>query len=182
MMDPESPRPGLAELFAGFFAAGLSGFGGVLPFARRIMVERRAWLTGAEFADLFSLCQFLPGPNVVNLAAAFGARQRGVKGAVVAVAGLLAAPVVIVIALGTVYERIGGIPLVHHALLGLAAGAAGLFAAAALRIAWPVLHRPARAAIVGLAFVLFGVLHLALPVVIGIATPLSVLLAWRFRA
>ncbi|EGO94170.1 chromate transporter, partial [Acidiphilium sp. PM] len=109
-MDPESPRPGLAELFAGFFAAGLSGFGGVLPFARRIMVERRGWLTGAEFADLFSLCQFLPGPNVVNLAAAFGARQRGPKGAVVAIAGLLAAPVVIVIALGAVYERIGGIP------------------------------------------------------------------------
>jgi chromate transporter len=45
-----------------------------------------------------------------------------------------------------------------------------------------VLASPARAGTVGLAFVLFGVLHLALPVVIGIATPLSVLLAWRFRA
>ncbi|OYW07335.1 MAG: chromate transporter, partial [Acidiphilium sp. 37-67-22] len=40
-MTAESPRPGLAALFSGFFVAGLSGFGGVLPFARRIMVERR---------------------------------------------------------------------------------------------------------------------------------------------
>lgn len=178
-MTAESPRPSLAGLFSGFFTAGLSGFGGVLPFARRIMVERRAWLTAAEFSDLFSLCQFLPGPNVVNLAAAFGARQRGLMGAMIAIAGLLAAPVAIVIALGAVYERIGSIPAVHHALLGLAAGAAGLFAAAALRIAWPAARRPAHAGVVGLAFALFGVLHLPLPVVIAIATPLSVLVAWR---
>ncbi|HQT75001.1 MAG TPA: chromate transporter [Acidiphilium sp.] len=178
-MTAESPRPGLAALFSGFFVAGLSGFGGVLPFARRIMVERRGWLTAAEFSDLFSLCQFLPGPNVVNLAAAFGARQRGFAGATVAIVGLLAAPVAIVIALGAVYERIGSIPPVHHALQGLAAGAAGLFAAAALRIAWPAARLPARAAVVGLAFALFGVLHLPLPAVIAIATPLSVLVAWR---
>lgn len=178
-MQPDQPRLGHAEMFAGFFVTGLSGFGGVLPFARRMMVERRGWMTGAEFADLFSLCQFLPGPNAVNLAAAFGARHRGVVGAFVAVVGLLAAPFAIVVVLGSLFERYGGLPLVHGALLGLAAAAAGLFMSAAIRIAAPSLRRFDGIAVVGLAFLLFGVLHLSLLVVIAVATPVSWLLARR---
>ncbi|MEE3502069.1 chromate transporter [Acidiphilium acidophilum] len=121
-----------SALFNGFFIAGLSGFGGVLPFARRIIVERKRWLTDAEFADLFSLCQFLPGPNIVNLAAAFGARHRGASGALAAMGGLLAAPITIVILLGLLFERYGRLPDVHHGLEGLAAAAAGLILATAL--------------------------------------------------
>ena len=44
--------PDIGELFAGFFILGLTGFGGVLPLARHMMVEKRGWLTGAEFTDL----------------------------------------------------------------------------------------------------------------------------------
>lgn len=177
-MNDDQHRLRHGEIFAGFFFAGLSGFGGVLPFARRIMVERRSWLTGPEFADLFSLCQFLPGPNAVNLAAAFGARHRGVAGAVSGVVGLLAAPFTIVILLGFGFERYGGIPVVHGALLGLAAAAAGLFMAAAIKVAAPSLRSAAGIGVVILAFTLFGVLHLSLLLVIAIATPVSWLLAW----
>ena len=63
------PSVSLAALFAGFFRIGMIGFGGVLPWARRMLVEQRKWLTAQEFTDLLALCQFLPGPNVVNLAA-----------------------------------------------------------------------------------------------------------------
>lgn len=178
-MQPEPPRLGHAELFTGFFVTGLSGFGGVLPFARRMMVERRGWMTAAEFADLFSLCQFLPGPNAVNLAAAFGARHRGIPGAFTGVIGLLAAPVAVVILLGALFERYGQLPVVHGALLGLAAAAAGLFMSAALRISAPSLRQLDNCAVVGLAFILFGVLHLALFAVIAVVTPVSWLLARR---
>lgn len=167
------------DLFSGFFVAGLSGFGGVLPFARRIMVEQRGWLTGGEFADLFSLCQFLPGPNIVNLAAAFGARHRGVTGALTAIFGLLAAPITIVIMLGLLFERYGANPIVHHGLEGLAAAAAGLILATALKIAGPSLKRTDTAFIVALAFILFAILHLALPLVLAIVTPISLLAAAR---
>jgi len=128
-------------LFSGFFQAGIIGFGGVLPFARRLMVEKWEWLTAAEFNDLFSLCQFMPGANIVNMSFAFGARHQGVSGALSAVAGLLAAPMAIVLALGALYARFGGIPVVQHGLAGLAAAACGLVAATAVKIAWPVVRR-----------------------------------------
>ncbi|GBQ30068.1 chromate transporter [Acidiphilium acidophilum] len=168
-----------SALFNGFFIAGLSGFGGVLPFARRIIVERKRWLTDAEFADLFSLCQFLPGPNIVNLAAAFGARHRGASGALAAMGGLLAAPVTIVILLGLLFERYGCLPDVHHGLEGLAAAAAGLILATALKIAAPSLRGPTTLAVVILAFTLFAVLHLRLPIVIALSLPVSLVLAAR---
>ena len=166
-------------LFAGFFIAGLSGFGGVLPFARHVIVERRRWLTSAEFADLFSLCQFLPGSNVVNLAGAFGARHRGLSGAAAAILGLLAAPIAIVIGLGTLYEHYGGLPVVHRTLGGLAAAASGLVLGTALKIAGPSFRHPATIAIVALAFVLLAVLHLSLPASIAIALPAALLVAGR---
>jgi chromate transporter len=164
-------------LFSGFFAAGISGFGGVLPFARRIMVDQRRWLTDAEFADLFALCQFLPGPNIVNLSVAFGARHRGIAGALAALAGLLAAPITIVVTLGLLFERYGSLALVHHGLEGLAAGASGLILATAVKIATPSLRRVGTIAVVMLAFMLFAILHFALPVVILIAFPVSLLIA-----
>ncbi|MEY4592333.1 MAG: chromate transporter subunit, partial [Pseudomonadota bacterium] len=79
---------GVWALFLGFSTVGLSGFGGVLPFARRMLVERRQWLSGEEFNSLMGMCQFLPGPNVVNLAVCVGRRFAGVSGAISGVLGL----------------------------------------------------------------------------------------------
>ncbi|HEX7389936.1 MAG TPA: chromate transporter [Acidiphilium sp.] len=173
-MPAESQRLSHAQLFQAFFVAGLSGFGAVLPFLRRIIVERRQWQTAAEFTDLFSLCQFLPGPNTVNFAAAFGSRHRGVPGAVTALFGLLAVPVTIVLVVGTLYERFGSLPAVDHALGGLAAGASGLILATALKIAGPSLRHLAPLGVIVLTFALFAVLGLPLPLVIAIALPVSV--------
>ncbi|MBV8576720.1 MAG: chromate transporter, partial [Acetobacteraceae bacterium] len=99
------PHPTIGALFSGFFSTGISGFGGTLPWARRMLVEQRRWLTGPEFTDTLALCQFLPGPNVVNLSIAVGARFQGAAGALAAITGLLAAPVAIVIVLGVIYAR-----------------------------------------------------------------------------
>jgi chromate transporter len=168
-----------AALFAGFFQAGIIGFGGVLPFARRIIVERRRWMSQAEFNDLFSLCQFMPGANIVNFAFAFGARHRGVGGAGAAVAGLLAAPVAIVLVLGVLYGRFGGLAVVRHGLAGLAAAASGLVVATAIKIAWPILRGVAPVVITVLVFGMVILLHLSLPLTMLLVLPLSVGLAWR---
>lgn len=150
-------RPTLAELFLGFLSIGLSGFGGVLPWAHRAIVERRRWLTTDEFTDLLSLAQFLPGANVVNLAVAIGARFRGAPGALAALAGLLGAPVTIALGLGWLYGRYGELPLVEGAVAGVAAAAAGLVIAVAAKLALPLLKAdPWRAA----PFILAGVLAL----------------------
>ena len=73
--------PSVVDLFAGFFIVGVYGFGGVLPWARRMIVEQRKWLTPVEFTDMLGLCSFLPGGNIMNVTIALGARFRGIPGA-----------------------------------------------------------------------------------------------------
>ena len=72
--------PTLLELFLAFALISLCGFGGVLAWSRRMLVEKRQWMTAEEFNDAYALCQFLPGPNVVNLSVVFGQRIRGPAG------------------------------------------------------------------------------------------------------
>ncbi len=103
--EPQQPQaalnvPTLSELFLGFLKCSISGFGGVLPWARRMIVEDKRWMTPQEFNEGFALSQFLPGPNIVNFAVVFGSRIRGGLGAVAALIGLMGPPVVIVTILG----------------------------------------------------------------------------------
>ena len=78
-----------AELFLGFAKISVSGFGMILPWARRLIVDEKQWMTAEEFNETYSLAQFLPGPNVVNMSVVFGSRMRGAAGAAVALLGLL---------------------------------------------------------------------------------------------
>jgi chromate transport protein ChrA len=87
-----APRPTHADLFIAFLRITLSSIGGALPWTRRMIVERRRWMTAEEFNENYALCQFLPGPNIVNLAAVIGSRMRGATGAVAAWSGFIALP------------------------------------------------------------------------------------------
>lgn len=118
----------------GFSSVGLSGFGGVLPFARRMLVEERRWMTAEEFNAQLGLCQFLPGPNVINLAVVVGKRYGGLAGAIVAPVGLLAGPLAIVLLLALLYDRYGSLPLAQSMLRGIAAVGVGLLFAMAWRM------------------------------------------------
>lgn len=135
VINPENPpRPDLRALFLGFSSVGLSGFGGVLPFARRMLVEQRRWMTAEEFNAQLGLCQFLPGPNVVNLAVVVGKRYQGLAGAIVAPVGLLAGPIAIVLLLALLYDAYGNLPVAQSMLKGVAAVGAGLLFAMAWRM------------------------------------------------
>jgi chromate transporter len=153
---PQEP-PTVAALFWGFLSIGVIGFGGVLPWARRMMVEQRRWLTPAEFTDLLGLCQFLPGPNIVNLSVALGSRFRGVPGAIAALVGLISLPILIVISLGALYTAYSDHPMVSRGAGGLAAAASGLVIATAIKIAAPL-----RGQFLGIAIALAVVAAIAL--------------------
>src|SRR5665647_1519263 len=90
-----SPAVTTRELFVGFLQVGLSGFGGVLPFARRMLVDKRRWLTELEFNEVLSLSQFLPGPNIVNVSIIVGRRFQGPIGALAATLGLMLMPLIL---------------------------------------------------------------------------------------
>ncbi|GLU35502.1 chromate transporter [Trinickia caryophylli] len=170
-------RVGIGELFVGFLTLGLVSFGGALPFVRHKVVEERRWLSSEEFTDLLGLCQFLPGGNVINLSVAIGMRFRGVAGALASLVGLIAAPSLIVIGLGVLYAKTQHIPAVHHAFGGLAAAAAGLLVAMALKVAKPLRGVGAGVIIAALAFVSIAVFRLPLLPTMLVLTPLSIALA-----
>ena len=156
------------------------GFGGVLPFARRMIVEQRRWLTAAEFTDLLALCQFLPGPNICNMTVALGRRYHGAAGALASILGLMGAPVTIAVALGVVYGRYGGLPTVAHALCragsgGERAGAGDRRQGRRRRCA----RRATGLAVAAVAFVAIAVLRLPLLPTMLVLAPVSV---WLHRA
>src|SRR5476649_597970 len=121
--------PTHAELFFAFFKVSISGFGGTLPCTRRMFVEEKRWMTAEEFNDIYAFCQFLPGPNIVNLTSVFGSRMRGPTGAVAAWAGFLIVPFCVMLVAGVLYERYGDVDVVRRVLSGVAPAAAGLLIA-----------------------------------------------------
>ena len=175
-------KPSLGELFSGFLSVGAIGFGGVLPWVRRMVVERRAWLTPAEFNDTLALSQLLPGPNVTNLAVAVGREAHGLRGAVATVAGLFAVPLAVIIGVGLLYDRYGDLLVVRNSVRGLAAAAAGLVLATALKIAAPLRHQAIGAGIAAIAFAAVGLARLPLlDVLLALAPPSVALSVWRNR-
>src|SRR3984957_19885537 len=132
--DIASNPPTLIELFLAFAKMALAGFGGVLYWARRGIVEQHKWMTADEFNETFALCHFLPAPNIVNLSFVFGSRFRGIAGGVAAFAGLVAPPVVIMIILGALYQRFGEIETLRRILAGVSCAAVGLLIAVVFKM------------------------------------------------
>ena len=180
---PTQPPPTLSELFIAFATISLSGFGGVLAWSRRLMVEERRWLTAEQFNEAYALCAFLPGPNIINLSVVYGSRFRGPAGALVALFGLIGPPLVLVIILGAVYAHYGDVPALRRALVGVAAAAAGLMMATVAKMARPLFRGGAIIApLVTMAtFVSIGIMHWPLWLVLGIVVPVSVAAAWVRR-
>jgi chromate transporter len=158
------------------------GFGGVMPWARWMVVEKRGWLTSAEFNEAMALCQFLPGGNIINLAAAIGMNFRGIAGAIAALVGLIAAPTAIVIVLGVVYARFQSDVHVVHMFAGLAAAAAGLLVAVAIKIALPMRRRPIAIGIAVLCLIAIAVLQWPLVPTMLVLAPLSIALTKKVGA
>jgi chromate transporter len=186
-MSDSTATPAIASvstpaLFLGFLKIGLSGFGGVLPFARRMIVEQRRWLSEAEFLDVLSLSQFLPGPNIVNASVIIGRRFQGVAGAIAACGGLMLMPLVIVLALATLYAQYAQIDAVRGACSGVSASASGLIVATALKLARPIKDSTWQVCVCVVAFVGIALLRVPLLWMLAALCPLSFGIAWRTRA
>ena len=131
----DQPRPqSLTDLFVSFTLLALQGFGGVLAVVQRELVEKKGWMTREEFIEEWAVAQIMPGPNVVNLSLMIGGRYFGLKGAMAALAGMLAAPLIIVLLLALVHAQFADHPGVAGALRGMGAVAAGLIAATGLKL------------------------------------------------
>jgi chromate transporter len=161
----------------------LAGFGGVLVWARRGIVDQHKWMTADEFNETFALCHFLPGPNIVNLTFVFGSRLRGIPGAIAAFSGLVGPPALIMVVMGMLYHRFGEIEVLRRVLSGVACAAIGLMLAVVFRMMTPLIKRRD---VVGLlmlvaVFVAIGIFRLPLAEVLLVAIPLSILITYAMR-
>jgi chromate transporter len=179
---PPNP-PGLLELFVAFAKMSLAGFGGVLVWARRSIVDQHRWMTAEEFNETFALCHFLPGPNIVNLSVVFGSRFRGIAGGFAAFAGLIGPPMMIATVLAALYARYGEIDALRRILAGISCAAVGLLIAVVLKMMMPLIRkRDAVGLIILLAvFIAIGLLRLPLPAVLLAAVPLSLGITFFLR-
>jgi chromate transporter len=175
--------PGLLELFVAFAKMSLAGFGGVLVWARRGIVDQHRWMTADEFNETFALCHFLPGPNIVNLSMVFGSRMRGIGGGIAAFAGLLAPPMVIMTILAALYARYGEIDLLRRILAGVSCAAVGLLLAVVLRMMMPLIKRRDAVGLIILVavFMAIGVAQLPLQAVLLVAIPVSIAITMFMR-
>ena len=140
--------------------------------------------TAEEFNDNYALCQFLPGPNIVNLTAVFGSRLHGVTGALACWAGFLLVPFTAMLTIGVLYARYGDVDALRRILVGIAAAAAGLLIATFAKMARPLCQKVSPAPLVMVAIALaIGVMRWPLALVMVVLVPASLVLtfAWERR-
>lgn len=167
-------RVPLAALFIAFLKVSLGGFSGGLFWARRITVEQRGWISEPEFADIVSLCQFMPGPNMVGIAVCTGAKLRGSIGAIAAACGFVLIPGIVGFMLGVLCLQYAHLAVLQNILRGVAAAGAGLLIATGIRMLAPHRSRPAAMLIAALALAGMALADLPLLVVLLGLVPLSI--------
>ncbi len=185
MANPPPSRVTLAALFLGFVGIGLMSFGGGLAaWIRREVVQRRAWLDDQQFLSGYALSQLLPGATNVNLTVFIGAQLRGIPGAIVAVTGLNALPIAIVLALGAIFLRTRGMPgsaLLSTTLTGMGAAAIGLNLGTGIQLGRLHIRRILPAAVTAIIALAIGVAGVPLLHVLAIMLPISLLISWMER-
>ncbi|MBU3582826.1 chromate transporter [Polynucleobacter sp. 15G-AUS-farblos] len=167
------------QLFISFSKIGMSGFGGVLPWARRTLVERDKILTSEEFSAILGICQIVPGPNIVNLAVCVGSRFGGARGAAASVLGLTLGPISLVMVLAVLYDHYSYLDSVKGLLRGISAVGIGLIASTGFKMLRDEFHYPAMLLVVIVTILAASYFHLGLGMVVLVASPLAIFLAWK---
>jgi chromate transporter len=169
--------PSKRELFMAFLKIGVSAFGGALPWARRVLVEEKGWLTEREFTEILTVCQAVPGPNVVNTAVFVGSQWRGLGGALSAFVGLIGAPFLILIALSQLYFSFAHIPAVKSAMQGMSIVATAYLFYMSLKMAKPFYKNVVAVLLCVAAALLSGWFHWHMALVLLVGGALGVLLS-----
>jgi chromate transporter len=172
-----------AEMFMVFTVLALQGVGGVLAVAQRELVERRKWMTNAQFVEEWSVAQVMPGPNIVNLSLMLGGKYFGVSGAIASAAGLITVPMFLVLGLAILFGGVSDSPAAQGALKGMGAVSSGLIIATGLKLATSLRQSPLglwfSSAVAVASFLAVGVFRVPLAwALLGLGT-LSVVFTFR---
>jgi chromate transporter len=138
---PTSRKPSQLDIFLTFLLiGGISFGGGVVAYLRTYLVTRKKWFGDAEFLELTSISNTLPGLNATNIAILAGDRLGGWLGATGAMIGMCLPAFVLMVLAGIAYGHASTRPLANAGLRGVAAAATGLIAATWFQIGKKSLH------------------------------------------
>jgi chromate transporter len=167
------------ELFTEFARLTLHSFGGALFWSRRMLVEKRRWLSEQEFVEMLALAQLLPGANGVNLAVIVGYRFAGLRGALASIAGFVGAPLLIIVGIAVFYQQFGSLAVVKDALSGMSSVAVGLLIATAAKLTSVLGIRWRPWLFVLLAFAGVGLMRWPLIFIVLSLAPFAIGVAWK---
>ncbi len=97
------PKISFTEMFWVFFKLGLTSFGGPIAhigYFHKLFVEQKKWFSAEEYAEIVSLCQFLPGPTSSQVGMSIGLKFGGISNAFAAWLGFTIPSMLIMIAAG----------------------------------------------------------------------------------
>ena len=129
--DADKSAASVAGLLRMALKIGALGFGGpfaLLAILQKELVERRRWLTAAEFNECAGVGAVMPGPIFFATAVLAGHRLRGIAGAAACALGLLLPGFVLVVAIAALYVQVRQTRWVAAVSGGMAAGVVGLIA------------------------------------------------------
>ena len=126
------------KLFSIFFKLGLFTFGGgyaMYPLLQREIVTEQGWTSEQELLDYYALSQAVPGIISVNTANFIGYRQKGKRGALVAVLGFLLPSIIVITLIFSFLTQFSSEPIVQHAFAGIRLAVSALVLQTVLKMA-----------------------------------------------
>jgi chromate transporter len=136
---PADPAPQVAfmRVLRYFVRLGTIGFGGPIAtvgYMQRDLVERRRWIDRRDFLDGVALGQTMPGPLAAQVAMWVGYLRKGATGALAVALAFIAPSFLLVVAVGALYTRYSGLPIVQSLFYGIAPAVMAIITIAAVKL------------------------------------------------
>src|SRR6266581_970099 len=127
----------LWQLVRYFLRLGMLGFGGpvaLVGYMQRDLVERRGWITEADYKEGLALAQLAPGPLAAQLAIYLGYVHYRIVGATLVGIAFVVPSFLMVVALGWAYVKYGGLQWMQAVFYGVGAAVIGIIAISAYKL------------------------------------------------
>jgi chromate transporter len=134
----------LWQLVRYFLRLGTLGFGGpvaLVGYMQRDLVDGRKWIAEADYQEGLALAQLSPGPLAAQLAMYLGYVRYRILGATLVGLAFIWPSFLMVVALGWLYTRYGGLPWMQAVFYGVGASVIGIIAYSAYKLTTKTIGR-----------------------------------------
>ena len=112
----------LKDIYTEFFLLGVQLLGGgyvLVPLMTKSLIDRRGWITKEELTDFYALSQSLPGIIAANISCFTGYKLRGKSGALTALLGIITSPVISIILIAEIIDKLLKISFIQSIFWGV---------------------------------------------------------------